>query len=171
MKADFIENYTPTVEEKPQTVLVELLKGKGVVVSTAESFTGGNIASAITSVSGSSSVFYEGIVAYSENAKAERLGVSKQTIEKFKPVSYEVASEMAQGLLRGGNCQLGISTTGIAGPNSDESGFPIGLCFIGINFKGKITVYKFNLDGNRQQIVTKGTSLALQLAINTLKNI
>ncbi len=171
MKADFIENYTPTVEEKPQTVLVELLKGKGVVVSTAESFTGGNIASAITSVSGSSSVFYEGIVAYNENAKAERLGVSKQTIEKFKPVSYEVASEMAQGLLRGGNCQLGISTTGIAGPNSDESGFPIGLCFIGINFKGKITVYKFNLDGNRQQIVTKGTSLALQLAINTLKNI
>ena len=171
MKIDFVENYLPTMQENPQVFLVKILKEKGFIVSTAESFTGGNIASAITSVSGASSVFYEGIVAYNEGAKVQRLGVSRQTLDEFKPVSKEVAYEMAKGLACSGKCDLAISTTGIAGPNSDCSNFPVGLCFIGINFKGNITVYKYNLAGNRQEIVNQGTNLAINLAINTINNI
>lgn len=171
MKVDFKENFIPQSVLNPSQTLVNLLKEKGLTVSTAESFTGGKIASSITSISGSSSVFFEGVVAYNEKAKIERLGVKQETLKNYKPVSYEVALEMANGLISSGNCDLAISTTGIAGPNSDDSGFPVGLCFIGINFKGNITVYKYTLNGDRQQIVSQGVELALQLAINKLNNI
>ena len=168
---DFIENFIPKNYDEPEKVLVSLLKEKNLVISVAESFTGGNISAKITSVSGASSVFYEGIVAYNERAKNARLGVLNQTLEEFKPVSYQVASQMAQGLLNGGNAQIGLSTTGIAGPNSDDSNFPVGLCFIGVCISGKTTVYKFNFSGTRAEIVQKGTATALNLLINKLKNI
>lgn len=171
MNVNLKENFIPNLVENPHVALIELLKIKGLTVSTAESFTGGNIASKLTSVSGASAVFYEGIVAYNERAKEQRLGVNKQTLEVFKPVSKETAFEMAKGLASKGNCDLAISTTGIAGPNSDDSNFPVGLCFIGINFKGDITVYGYKLNGNRQEIVNQGTNLAINLAINTIKNI
>ncbi|MBQ7373859.1 MAG: CinA family protein [Clostridia bacterium] len=169
MKVEFIDNFYPEEIDNAEVVLVELLKSKSLKVSVAESFTGGKISSLITSVSGASAVFYEGIVAYNENAKMQRLGVENQTISEFKPVSYQVASEMAQGLLKSKNADLGVSTTGIAGPKSDESGFPVGLCFIGISYKQKIAVYKFNFNGNREEIVKKGAKTALLLAINTIK--
>ena len=169
MKVDFIENFYQEKIEFAEKKLVELLKEKNLIVSTAESCTGGNIASKITSVSGASSVFYEGIVAYNENSKVERLGVLKNTLEEFKPVSYQVAKEMALGLTNSGKVDLGISTTGIAGPTSDDSGFPVGLCFVGISYKQSVAVYKFNFDGTREEIVKKGVENALLLAINTIK--
>jgi nicotinamide-nucleotide amidase len=168
MNIEIIENYYPKKIDFAEKTLVDLLKEKGLTVSTAESFTGGNISAKITYVSGASAVFYEGIVAYSENAKIKRLGVLQKTLEEFKPVSYQVAYEMAQGLTKDGKADLGISTTGIAGPNSDESGFAVGLCFIGISYKGKTTVYKFTFNGNREEIVKKGVENALLLAINTI---
>lgn len=171
MKVELKENYLPIEYENANVLLIEILKSKGLKISVAESFTGGNIASKLTLVSGASSVFYEGIVAYNENAKIERLNVKSQSIEDCKPVSFEVASEMTQGLLANGKCDLAISTTGIAGPNSDDSGFPVGLCFIGVNFKGLLTVYKYTLNGTRQEIVNKATNLAINLAINTINNI
>ena len=171
MKVEFKENFIPTLINNANVELISILKSKGLTISTAESFTGGSIASKLTSVSGASSVFYEGIVAYNENAKAKRLGVTVDTIKRCHPVSYEVALEMAKGLIESKNCQIGISTTGIAGPNSDESGFPVGLCYVGIAYKDNVTVYKFNLQGSRQEIVEKGSNLAINLAINTIKNI
>ena len=171
MKEDFIKDFIPPKIENAHGVLVKLLKDKGLKISVAESFTGGNICAKITSVSGASSVFYEGIIAYNEKAKIGRLSVDESTLKKCYPVSKEVASQMANGLISSGNCDLAISTTGIAGPNSDESGFPVGLCFIGVSFKGKTTVYEYNLNGNRQENVSCGVQLALNIAINTLKNI
>ncbi|MBR2337643.1 MAG: CinA family protein [Clostridia bacterium] len=171
MKIELLENLIPTATDNSHARFVELLKAKGFILSVAESFTGGNIASEITSVSGASSVFYEGIVAYNEKAKISRLGVQATSIERFKPVSFEVAKEMVQGLLKQGNCNFAISTTGIAGPNSDDSGFPVGLCFIGIGYGDKILVYKFNLQGTRSEIINQGTDLAIRLAIDFIKNI
>lgn len=168
---EIIENFTPESHAEPEKVLVQLLKEKKLIISVAESFTGGNISAKITSVSGASSVFYEGIVAYNERAKSARLGVLSQTLDEFKPVSYQVASQMAQGLLTSGNAQIGLATTGIAGPNSDDSNFPVGLCFIGVCVNGQTTVYKYNFSGTRAQIVQKGAITALNLAINKLKNI
>ncbi len=165
---ELIENVEIHCVENPEKVLVSLLKEKGVTISVAESFTGGNVSAKITSVSGASAVFYEGIVAYNENAKNLRLGVCKRSFKNFKPVSYQVAGEMAYGLVKGGNAQIGISTTGIAGPNSDDSNFPVGLCFIGVSYNGKTTAYKFNFSGDRAEVVNKGVLTALNLAIQTL---
>ena len=154
-----------------EQILVDLLKLRKCVLATAESFTGGNISAKITSVSGASQVFYEGLACYNENSKHLRLGVKDETLKKFKPVSKQVAGEMAYGLVRDKRASVGISTTGIAGPNSDDSNFPVGLCFIGIACDGQIKVYRYNFDGDRQSVIDKGTKTAMFLAIKAIKNI
>ncbi len=151
--------------------LVHLLKLRGRKFSCAESFTGGSVAAEIVSVSGASEVFYEGIVAYNERAKEERLGVDEKSIETRKPVSAQVAGEMVEGLIAGGKAEVAVSTTGIAGPNSDDSGFPVGLCYIGLAVDGDIKVFKYVFDGDRRDVIEKGTKTALFSAIAALKNI
>ena len=147
--------------------LVALLKQKKLTFSCAESFTGGTLASKIISVSGASKVFSEGIVAYSNAAKQRRLKVQETTLDHFKPVSEKTAEEMLMGIEE--FCDVAVSTTGIAGPNSDESGFPVGLCFIGISVKGNRKVYKFNFKGDRNAVIEQGSSKAIELTYKTLK--
>lgn len=150
--------------------LVKILTVQRQKIAVAESFTGGNIAGAITAISGASQVFHEGIVAYSNSAKISRLKVKEQTIDNFKPVSAQVAYEMACGLIMNSPIDFAISTTGIAGPNSDDSKFPVGLCYIGIGTEKKINCYKYHFKGTRQEIVTQGVKTALFLAIKALRN-
>lgn len=144
---------------------IDVLKLHGIKVSVAESFTGGALSAAITAFPGASKVFYEGIVAYNEEAKAERLGVKRETLEYFHPVSKEVAAEMAQGLLRERKADLAISTTGIAGPKSDGSGSPIGLCFIGVSYMGETQTYKYMFSGDRNDVIRKGVNAAIFRAL------
>ncbi len=151
--------------------LVDLLKLRNCVLSTAESFTGGNVASSVISVSGASEVFYEGIVAYDSEAKIDRLGVERVSIVKAKPVSAQVAGEMAKGLFKSGKTTVTLSTTGIAGPNSDDSKFPVGLCYFGVGYKGKVKVYKYEFEGDRETVIKNGTKTALFLAIKRLKEL
>ncbi len=153
-----------------QNQLVKILAVQNKTVSVAESFTGGLIASKITSVSGASKVFYEGVVAYNEQAKINRLKVKKQTLNQCYAVSGQVAYEMAYGLMQERQVDLVISTTGIAGPNSDDSNFPVGLCYIAVGGEKKIKAYKFNFKGDRSQIVNQGVNYALFLAIKELRN-
>lgn len=167
----FAENIYAEYDADLQTVLVDILKMGKFRISVAESFTGGNLASRIVSVSGASKVFYEGIVAYSEEAKARRLGVSRESLKTNKPVSSQVAGEMAEGLLKEGESDIVVATTGLAGPQSDDSGFPVGLCFIAVGSAQGVTVYKYNFDGNREEITEKGVQTALFLAIKGVKNI
>ena len=148
--------------------LVSILKIRSIKLAVAESFTGGLLQSAITSISGASSVFYEGLTTYSEDAKHKRLGVLEKTLENYKPVSGDVAYEMCTGLLNGG-ADLVISTTGIAGPNSDNSNFPVGLIYIGVGSQKKISVYKYQLSGSRADICNEGVNLALFNAIMALR--
>lgn len=151
--------------------LVDLLKLRNCSLSTAESFTGGSVARSIISVSGASEVFYEGIVAYDSEAKIDRLGVERSSIVKSKPVSAQVAGEMAKGLFKSGKATVALSTTGIAGPNSDDSKFPVGLCYFGVGYKGKVQVFKYQFEGDRATIIENGTKTALFLAIKILKEI
>lgn len=167
----FAENIYAEYDAPLQTVLVDILKMGEFRISVAESFTGGNLASRIVSVPGASKVFYEGIVAYNEESKAKRLGVSRESLRTNKPVSSQVAGEMAEGLLKEGESDLVVATTGLAGPQSDESGFPVGLCFIAVGSAQGITVYKYKFDGNREEITEKGVQTALFLAIKGVKNI
>lgn len=151
--------------------LIQLLKLRGKKISVAESFTGGGIAQRIVSVSGASSVYFEGLNTYAEASKMARLGVSEYTLRTHGAVSKETAYEMAAGLLSTGNCQVAISTTGLAGPQSDGSGLPIGLCCIGVGVEDKVYVYSYRLDGDRETITKTAINYALFLACKQLKNL
>lgn len=150
--------------------LVRLLKLRGKKLSVAESFTGGGIARKITSVSGASEVYFEGLNTYDERAKMQRLGVSEYTLKTLGAVSDKTAYEMSLGLLRTGNCDISIATTGLAGPKSDGSGKPVGLCYIAVGTNEKISVYRYQFDGSREEITEKAIRYALFLAYKTLKN-
>lgn len=149
--------------------LVKILKMRGIKASTAESFTAGGVASYITSISGSSEVFYEGIVAYNEDAKNDRLNVEKATLITKHPVSSQTCYEMCKGVLNKG-ADVAVATTGLAGPNSDVSMLPVGLVFIAVGTTQKISVYKYNFTGSRKDITDKGIQTAVFLMIKALRD-
>ena len=147
----------------------DLLKLKKLKLSVAESFTAGRVASSIISNSGASEFVHEGIVAYSNQSKLSRLNVDKGDLIKNGAVSSVVAYHMAVGLLKTGDCDVAISTTGIAGPKSDNTEKPVGLCYIAIGMKDGVHTYKYNLSGNREEITETAKNTALFLTIKKLK--
>lgn len=145
--------------------IFEFLIENHITVAAAESCTGGLLAAAFTDVSGISAVFLEGAVTYSNEAK-ERLGVKRETLEKYGAVSEETAAEMALCIKRRAGSDIGISTTGAAGPASSE-GKPVGLVYTAIATKNKTYVYTLHLNGTRRGIREK----AVKEVLNNLKNI
>lgn len=147
--------------------VVKLRKQK---VCTAESMTGGTIASKIVSVDGASDIFYEGLVTYNTLAKERRLDVKHSTVVQKTVVSEEVAYEMAKGLLAQNNCTLAITVTGYAGsdvnPSKDD-----GLCFIAVGTCDKIQVYRYKFKGSRKENIENASDAALFLAIKTVENL
>lgn len=150
--------------------LYDVVKLRKQKICTAESMTGGTIASKIVSVDGASDIFYESLVTYDTLAKERRLGVKHSTVMAHTVVSEQVAYEMAKGLLDQQNCTLAITVTGYAGsdvhPSSDD-----GLCYICIGTKEKIQVYKYRFDGKRKENIEKAANAALFLAIKTVENL
>lgn len=130
---------------------------KPLTISTAESCTGGMIASKLIEVPGISTNFIEGIVSYSNEAKIKRLKVKKETLKKYGAVSEEVAREMLAGL----KTDVGISTTGIAGPGGGTKDKPVGLVYIGIKVKNEVKVFKRELKGDRNKIRQRAMMHAL----------
>lgn len=118
--------------------VLELARAAGVRITTAESCTGGMVAAALTDVAGSSDVFERGFVTYSNAAKEEMLGVSRETLERHGAVSEEVALEMAEGALHHSHAQLAVSITGIAGPGGSEFKPEGRVCF-GLARDGRVT--------------------------------
>lgn len=149
--------------------LFRILKLRRMKIAVAESFTGGGIGKRLVEVSGISEVYFEGLNTYSNKAKTERLGVSELTLNQRGAVSAETAYQMAEGLLNTGNCEVAVSSTGIAGPKSDNTSKPVGLAYIGVGVGGDIAVYKFNFTGDRQTITEKAINHALFLAYKRLK--
>lgn len=139
-----------------------------LTLATAESCTGGLISHLITNVSGSSDYFLGGIVSYSNESKINLLNVKKETIEKYGAVSKQTASEMALNVSKKFGSGIGISTTGIAGPSSGTVEKPVGLVYIGLSFKDKILVHKFNFKGSRLSIKKQAAHQAIKL-ISMLK--
>ncbi|MFL0194462.1 competence/damage-inducible protein A [Clostridium sp. WILCCON 0269] len=146
-----------TMEE----VLGRLLIDKGYTLSSAESCTGGLIAAKLINYPGISAVFKEGVVAYHNEAKINRLGVKKDTLDKYGAVSPEVAKEMALGIAKTANTDIGISTTGIAGPEGGTPEKPVGLVYMGLYNRGKVKVKKLQYAGNRDIIRRRTTMNAL----------
>ena len=130
---------------------------KPLTISTAESCTGGMVASKLIEVPGISENFIESIVSYSNEAKIKRLKVKKETLEKYGAVSEEVAREMLAGL----KTDVGISTTGIAGPGGGTKDKPVGLVYIGIKVKDEVKVFRRELKGDRNKIRQRAMMYAL----------
>lgn len=142
-------------------VVAKLLIQKNKKIAIAESCTGGLISASLVEYPGISEVLLEGCVTYSNEAKMSRLGVSKSTLEKFGAVSVETAMEMAKGVAENLNADIGISTTGIAGPDGGSDEKPVGLVYIGIYAKGQTMAKKCNFAGSRNKIRTRATNEAI----------
>ena len=149
--------------EKILDKITIILKEKDLKIATAESCTGGLISNFFTNISGSSEYFDRGIVSYSNNAKIELLGVSEDNLNKYGAVSEQVAKEMAEGVRKKSNVDIGIATTGIAGPTGGTKEKPVGLVYIGISIKDNTYVKKFQFSGSRleNKESTKNASLKM----------
>lgn len=123
-----------------EEAVVGMLKEHHLKVSTAESCTGGLIAKRITDVPGASEVFECGIISYANGIKHKVLGVSEDDLNKYGAVSEPVAKQMAQGALKVSGADIAVSVTGIAGPDSDSTGKPVGLVYIGLADKENVWV-------------------------------
>ena len=154
-----------------KTLVEELsnkLRAKGWMLATAESCTGGLIASAITELSGSSDVFDRGFVTYSNEAKMEILAVSRKTLGEHGAVSPETATEMAIGALQHSNAQIVVSVTGIAGPTGGNDEKPVGLVYIGIATKEGCKAHHRQCDGSRADIRAQTVEEAFKLLLEQL---
>ena len=152
--------------------LAKILTEKNLTISTAESCTGGLVSSMLTDVSGSSAFVKLNFVTYANEAKHEILGVSNETLEKYGAVSEQCAREMAEGLMKKTNCDIALCTTGVAGPTGGTKEKPVGLCYISVKYKDKITVEKVLLDPKteRKELKQQFAQKAIELAFKTLNN-
>ena len=154
------------------SVVANLLVENNFTISIAESLTGGKITSMLVEKSGISESLLEGIVCYSNESKVRALGVKEESLEKYGAVSEKVAEEMVLGVANRLGSDFAIATTGIAGPNSDESGKPVGLVYIGLYAFGEVSVKKCIFTGDRELIRYRTSIEALdEVRKNILKNL
>jgi len=148
----------------------EMLVNKGLTISTAESCTGGMVSARLINYPGISKSLLEGVVTYSNEAKINRINVKRETLEKFGAVSHQVAAQMAEGIAKTSGADIGISTTGVAGPGGGTAEKPVGRVYIGLYYRGKVTTKELNLSGDRQEIREKSTINILDMLRNELLN-
>ena len=163
--------YAEEEKDSMQSVVAKLLCEKNLTISTAESCTGGIVASSLIEYPGISDVFMEGAITYSNEAKMRRLGVKKETLDKYGAVSRETAEEMAIGIARETKTNIGLSTTGIAGPGGGTLEKPVGLVYIGVCINGKTKVERFELSGTRDKIRKRAALNALNMLRKEILNI
>jgi PncC family amidohydrolase len=149
--------------------LGEILNGRRLTLSVAESCTGGLLGGAVTSAAGSSSYFRGGVIAYDNDIKRDILGVPSEDLEKYGAVSDQVVRAMASGVAKLFNSDCAISVSGIAGPGGATEGKPVGLVFIGVSFKGKTQSRSFVFNGNRKEVRAQSVSAAVEFLIETLR--
>ena len=148
--------------------LVARLKEAGKTVATAESCTGGLLGKSITDVSGSSAVYPGGVISYCNRIKHEILGVDQDLLDTLGPVSAAVAFQMARGVRKIIGADLGVGVTGIAGPNSDETGRPVGLVYIAAADREMTLVREYRFDGDRNAVRTQAAEAAAELVLELL---
>lgn len=156
----YIYGYDDTTLEE---TVAKLLVKNNMTIAVSESCTGGMVSSKLIDYPGISQSFIEGCVTYSNEAKMNRLGVKKETLDKYGAVSSETAIEMAVGIAKNLNTNIGLSTTGVAGPGGGTDEKPVGLVYIGIYINGDVKVKKCNFSGSRDKIRSRATNEALNL--------
>ena len=149
--------------------IVASLSAKKLTVATAESCTGGLIASTIVDVPGASDCFNEGYVTYSNEAKMKNLGVLDETLMAHGAVSTETATEMAKGVKKRAKADFGLASTGIAGPGGGSPTKPVGLVYIACAYKDKCVVKELHLSGDRTSVRNHAANEALMLLSQCLQ--
>ena len=149
--------------------VASLLKERRVKVATAESCTGGLIGHTITNIPGSSEYYEGGVISYSNALKMNLLGVKGETLVAHGAVSEETAHEMAEGVRKKANVDVGIATTGIAGPGGGTPEKPVGLVYIAISTEKGTKVEKHLFHGNRWENKESTCRAALMLLLNYLE--
>ena len=144
------------------------LKAKGLKLVTAESCTGGWVATALTAIPGSSDWFERGYVTYSNEAKREDLGVAEETLRRHGAVSEQVAREMAAGALARARAQVALAITGVAGPTGGTADKPVGLVCFAWAHGSKITSETRRFDGDRESVRRQSVLHALERATELL---
>jgi nicotinamide-nucleotide amidase len=147
-------------EEDLEQVVGRMLREKGKTVATAESCTGGMLGKMLTDVPGSSAYYRGGVISYSNELKAGLVGVNETTLERFGAVSEQVAAQMAVGIRERAGADVGLSVTGIAGPEGGTEEKPIGLVFVGLS-SDQVRVKKMSLGGTREAIRIRASRFAL----------
>ncbi|MEE9543597.1 MAG: nicotinamide-nucleotide amidohydrolase family protein [Thermodesulfobacteriota bacterium] len=150
--------------------LADLLKEKGLTLAVAESCTGGLLGHLITSEPGVSAFFKGSVVAYANSVKVELLGVPFETIEEFGAVSIECAEAMAKGAREKLKSDIGVSITGIAGPEGGSKDKPVGTVFISLSRAKETITEMLSCVGNRGQIKAQAALSALSLIRKVLKS-
>ena len=161
---DIIPQHVFALEEIPlEMALGNLLKERGLTLATAESCTGGTVASMITSIPGSSGYFSGSIVAYHNRIKTEQLGVEPEILERHGAVSREVAEEMAAGVRERFGTDTAIAISGIAGPSGGTEEKPVGTTWICVAFGDNKHSEQFRFVGNRERVIAWASNSAMQL--------
>ena len=147
----------------------DLLKAlEGRTLATAESLTGGGIGAAITAVPGASKVFKGGVISYTDQVKREVLGVSQADLSACGAVSAPVAKAMAVGARKLLQADIAVSVTGLAGPDGDAFGHPVGTVFIGYADEHTALAGEYHFSGDRQAIRDQTIAAAMELVLNRL---
>lgn len=154
------------IEEK----LVQMLAEMGLSISTAESCTGGMLASRIIDISGASDVYSEGFITYSNEAKMKYLKVKDETLETHGAVSKETVLQMAYGCRKETGSEVALVTTGIAGPGGGTAEKPVGLVYIGCAYKDEVISREFRFVGDRYEIRRQAVDEAIAIAVEMLEN-
>jgi len=159
----------PLIDEKLLDVVSAELKKQKLTVATAESCTGGLIAHSLTNIPGSSEYFERGVVSYSNKAKIDLLDVSEKLIKEHGAVSEQVAKAMAEAVREKSKADIGVSTTGIAGPSGGTEEKPVGLVYIAVSTSKDTKVKRFQFTGNRLQNKERTCNTVLWMLFDHLK--
>lgn len=155
-------------DEVARTVL-DMARDKDVKLATAESCTGGSIASTLTDIPGSSDVFLGGVVSYDNGVKHGMLGVPTEDIVTFGAVSQQVAEQMALGVTERLGADIAVSVTGIAGPGGGTPGKPVGTVWFGVRNGSGVHTEQHLFEGDREQVRAQATRKALLLLEDALR--
>lgn len=156
--------------KKDMIELQDILRNNKKTITTAESCTGGLVASMITKVSGSSDIFNGSIVSYSNKIKNQELNVKNETLEKFGAVSTEVVNEMLDGAIKKFEADFAIAISGIAGPTGATKNKPVGTVVIGISDANNAkTIDTFYFKGTREEVQIQAAKTALKKILKFVK--
>ncbi len=143
--------------------VISALQGK--TIATAESCTGGGIGAVLTTVPGSSKVYKGGIISYTNKVKIKLLGVDENILNRDGAVSGKVAEMMAKGVRNALNTDVAVSVTGLAGPDGDNYGNPVGTVYIGYSDCKTTLSRRFSFAGDRESVRNQSIIAALQIVL------